>query len=117
MAETKRTILERLDQGAGALRAQLEALTATVSGLRELLVQVAADVIQVKNGVTMANAQITQLISDFNSETNAIGARIDRLIAGLTDVATPEQVAELRALSDRLTTLGQDPTTPIPPAT
>lgn len=58
------------------------------------------------------------LIAAFNDGTNAVAARIDRLTASLGNNATPEQLAELTAISAHLKELGQDPANPVPtPAT
>jgi hypothetical protein len=58
------------------------------------------------------DARITKVVAEMNEETNAISARIDKLIASgsLSDA----DLAELQAVSDRLKTLGADPADPIP---
>jgi hypothetical protein len=93
MAETKRTILERLDQTTGQILARLETVSI---------------------GVAMANTQLTNLTQQLDVATNLIADRIGALTTSLEGVATPEQLAELGAIRDRLTVLGQDPNNPIP---
>ena len=109
MAETKRTILERID-------ARLTLVEAQVAQLLTALAQLTVLGNEIKQGVIMANQALTDLTVQLNDATNAVSARIDRLITGLQDVATPAQLAELGALRDHLTALGQDPVNPIPPA-
>lgn len=99
MPETKRTLLERIDATTKKILARADP---------------AADIQIIKQEIIVANAALAQLITQFDTETNAISARIDALIAKLGDSATPEQIAELQSLSDRLTTLGQDPNNPVP---
>lgn len=100
MAETKRTLLERLAAGL----ARVEPLLNRLEGLG----------VQILTGVTMANQALETLITQLNEATNLIAARIERLTTSLQDVATPEQLAELSALQAQLTALGQDPTNPVP---
>lgn len=54
------------------------------------------------------------LIAAFNDGTNAVAARIDRLIASLGNNASDAQIAELTAISTHLKELGQDPANPVP---
>lgn len=59
--------------------------------------------------------RITKIVSDFNEETNAISARIDRLIESGNSGASVEEIVEaLTPISNRLKALGQDATDPIP---
>lgn len=67
-------------------------------------------------GEQLMGTQLDTLITNLNDNTNAVAARIDRLIAQLGDVVSPTQLAELQAVSDHLKTLGQDPGNPVPPA-
>lgn len=60
------------------------------------------------------NQQIADLTAAFNDETNVLAAKLDALIAGGADDVTPEQIAGLQAISDRLKALGADPAQPIP---
>lgn len=102
--EPKRTLLERID-------ATVQRLNEDVALMRQQFDSRFATLTQ---ELTVANAALAALITQLNDETNQIQSRIDRLIAGLQDVATPEQLAELTAISGRLTVLGQDPSNPIP---
>lgn len=61
-------------------------------------------------------SQLDTLIQSLNDNTNAVSARSDKLISELGDAATPEQIAELQAVSDHLKALGQDPENPVPAA-
>lgn len=66
--------------------------------------------------------KLEDLAVQFDSETNAVAARIDKLQADLQTAISqgqPPSTETLQALSnisDRLKSLGQDPTNPIPPA-
>lgn len=64
---------------------------------------------------------LDDIITSFDTETNVISARLDKLMAELTaagQAPTPTQLAQLQAISDRLKALGADPANPIPlPAT
>ncbi len=73
-------------------------------------------------GEQIVATQLDQIITDLNDNTNAVSARIDRLTAAIQNqgnTITPDQLAELQAVSDHLKTLGQDPANPVPsvPAT
>lgn len=118
MSETKRTLLERIDRNTGSTQSDLISL---LIDLREMLrthEEVGQKLLtlahQTKAGIKMANQAITELTSQFNDATNATAARIDRLIAGLGDTVSPEQLTELTAIKDRLVALGQDPNNPVP---
>lgn len=65
-----------------------------------------------KKETTMVDPKVAALITQFDSATNAIAARIQRLIdaGGLN----AESEAALQAEVDNLTKLGQDPNQPIP---
>ena len=68
-------------------------------------------------GVSMASVseQVKQLAADFDTETNAVAARIDAILAKLAEgTVDPADVAALQAVSDRLKILGQDSSNPIP---
>lgn len=100
MPETKRTLLERIDE--------------RLARVEPLLHRLEALGVQILTGVTMANQALENLITQINDATNAIAARIDRLTNDLQNVATPEQLTELTALRDQLVALGQDPANPVP---
>jgi hypothetical protein len=59
---------------------------------------------------------LTQLVSDMNDETNAIAARIDKLIEQGGEQIPDSLVSGFRAISDRLKSLGASQTDPIPAA-
>lgn len=115
MAETKRTLLERIDRNTGLTANLLTTIRdqqAELLRLGNLILEIAR---QTKDGVTMANQALTDLITQFNTETNDIQARIDRLLSEIqNNTVSPEQLTELQAISTRLGVLGQDPTNPIP---
>jgi putative protein kinase ArgK-like GTPase of G3E family len=56
---------------------------------------------------------VATLITGFDDATNAVADRIQKLVnaSGLT----PEEVAAFQVEIERLKTLGQDPSNPIPP--
>lgn len=58
--------------------------------------------------------QLDTLIQALNDNTNAVAARLDKLIAEVGDTVTPAQLTELQAVSDHLKALGQDPQNPVP---
>lgn len=98
MALTRRTLLESMYEGLSRIEQKLDAAIPSIQA-----------------GIAMANAAVTALIQQFNDETNAIQARIDRLLELVqTGTVTPEQIAELQSISTRLGALGQDPENPIP---
>lgn len=64
----------------------------------------------------MAN-KLDDVITALNDNTNAVSARLDKLLAELAasgDAPTPEQIASLQAISDHLKALGADPSNPVP---
>jgi hypothetical protein len=63
---------------------------------------------------TMVDPKVAALITQFDTATNNIAARIQRLINGGT--LSAESAAALQAEVDKLTVLGQDPANPVPPA-
>lgn len=65
-------------------------------------------------GGQIVATQLDQIISDLNTNTNAVSARLDKIIAQLGDAVTPDQLAQLQAVSDHLKALGQDPANPVP---
>jgi hypothetical protein len=67
-----------------------------------------------KKETTMIDPKVAKLITEFDAATNAIAARIQKLIdaGGLN----PESEAALQAEVDKLTALGQDPANPVPTA-
>lgn len=117
MAESKRTLLERSTHNQTFMLGILTEIRDRLRALEGLGHQLLTLSQQTKAGITMANQAITDLNAQFNDATNAIAARIDRLIAGLTNQVSPEQIAELTAIKDHLVALGQDPANPVPPPT
>jgi hypothetical protein len=57
---------------------------------------------------------LADLIATLKTNTDAVSARLDRLVASLQNVATPDQLAELQALSDHMAAMGTDPANPVP---
>lgn len=121
MAETKRTLLERIDRNTCLTVNLLTTIRDQQVELLSLGNRTLEIARQTKNGITMANQALTDLIAQFNIETNDIQARIDRLLAEIqsnqSNTVSPEQIVELQALSTRLGGLGQDPSNPIPTPT
>lgn len=66
----------------------------------------------------MANA-IDQLRDDFRTNTDAVAARIDTILAQLNatadNTASEATLADLKVISDHLRALGTSPTQPVPP--
>jgi uncharacterized coiled-coil protein SlyX len=64
---------------------------------------------------------LNSIIADLNANTNTVAAKQDKLIAEIAALtaagqpATPEQIAQLQAISDHLKALGADPAAPVPP--
>lgn len=114
MADSKRTLLERIDRN---VMGAVNVLVQIREDLREI-VKVGHQTLnltqQTKAGITMANQAITELTQQFNVATNNIAARIERLTQGLGDQVSAEQLAELTAIKDTLAALGQDPNNPVP---
>ncbi len=65
-----------------------------------------------KKETTMVDPKVAKLITEFDTATNAIAARIQKLIdaGGLN----ADSQAALQAEVDKLTALGADPAQPIP---
>lgn len=115
MAETKTTLIERIDRNTQAMLATLREIRLGVTGLVELGHEIQTLAHQTKDGITMANQAIAELTEQFNQATNAIADRIDRLLALASDQVGPEQLTELRAIREHLVALGADPANPVPP--
>ncbi len=68
----------------------------------------------------MATAKdFKDLVDLLNTETDAIASRIDAILAklqtgGMTEAEEAVTLTDLQAISDRLKSLGTDPTDPIP---
>ena len=56
-------------------------------------------------------AQLDDIIASLNANTNLVAARLDAVIAQITNATTSTQLAELQAISDHLKALGTDPAT------
>lgn len=65
-------------------------------------------------------SDLTALTKAVDDATNAVAARIDRLAASIKNSMTDAELQTVKdglaAESARLTTLGQDPQNPVPPA-
>ena len=90
--------------------------------LRTLLdIESALDRIQQKASIAMATLQnFKDLLAAINVETNRLAAKIQELIdkvttSGLSGPEEAEILADLQAVKDRLSTVGADPSNPIPP--
>ena len=68
----------------------------------------------------MATAQdFSNLVTRLNTDTNALAAKIDALVAKLSDsglsaAEETQALADLSAVADRLEVLGADPANPVP---
>ncbi len=76
-----------------------------------LAAEQALDLAELQQGETMVDPKIAAIITQFDTATNSIAARIQRLIdaGGLS----PESEAALQAEVAKLTELGKDPEAPI----
>lgn len=83
-------------------RAQLQMLQ-----LHQLL-----DLINLQEGDKMVDPAVAAIIQEFNVETDAVAARIQRLIDG--GALSADSKAALEVVVTRLHALGQDPANPIP---
>lgn len=92
----------------------LDDVMATLSRIELRLNQHGATLQRLVSGENLMASQLDAFIAALNDNTNAVSARIDRLIAQLGNVVTPAQLTELQAVSDHLKALGQDPTNPVP---
>lgn len=65
------------------------------------------------------HAEAKQLVTELNEATNAVAARIDKLISdatgGMTKDEATEHVASLTVLRDGLRAMGANPADPLPP--
>lgn len=82
-----------------------------------LLVDQGLNILTLKETSEMLDITISKIIQDLDTATNAVAARLQKLIdaakaAGSLSVA--EVVAALQPEVDRLTALGKDPSDPVP---
>jgi len=79
---------------------------------RLLCIQQALDRSLLENPNMAVDPKVAELITKFDNATDAIAARIQRMIdaGGLN----PESQAALQAEVDKLNLLGQDPANPVP---
>lgn len=117
MAESKRTLLERIDHNTILAVGMLVGMRDELRALEHLGHQLVTLAQQTKAGIATMNQQITDLIAQFNTATNDVAARIDRILAAIGNQVDPAQVAELTAIKDHLVLLGQDPANPVPTPT
>ncbi len=80
---------------------------------RMLAVSQALDIAELENPDMAVSAPVAALITEFDTATNAIAARIQKFIN--TPNPTPDDIAALQAEVDKLTALGADPANPVPP--
>lgn len=86
-----------------------------------LKIESAVDRINQKWEGLMAKAQdFKALVDEINVETDRVAAKIDELTdkleaGGMTEAEEAQALTDLRAVSDRLKTIGKDPADPIPP--
>lgn len=116
MAETRRTLLERIDINLLSTLSVVRSCARRIEDLLALGAEIKQLVNDTKAGIIMANEQVEALIAQFNQATNDIAARLATLAARLAGTVTPEEIAELTAIKDRLAALGADPSDPIPVA-
>lgn len=95
----------------------LEALRIMQKIQRTLLcVQQTLDIQDLENKTMAVSAPIAALITEFDTATDNIAARIQKLINN-SGTLSAEDSAALQAEVDKLNLLGQDPENPVPPTT
>lgn len=79
----------------------------------QLRMKQALDIAELQDKDKMIDPKVAQIISQFDAATDAIAARIQRLIdaGGLS----PDSEAALTAEVTKLQALGKDPEVPVPP--
>lgn len=82
---------------------------------RLLAIEQALDLAELKENCMAVDPKVAALITEFDTATDAIAARIQRLIdaGGLN----ADSQAALQAEVDKLNALGQDPQNPVPAGT
>lgn len=70
------------------------------------------------NALGAITMDLSQVISDLDSNTNLVAAKLDKLIADLQaaqgQAPTQAQLDQLAAISSHLKALGSDPAAPVP---
>ena len=95
---------------------KLEALLLKQDIRRKVLdIQQALDRLNLKEPDMAVSQDVATLITEFDTATNAIAARISKLMAASTTLSADDKTA-LQAEVDKLTALGQDPANPVPVA-
>lgn len=95
---------------------QLERIERELQAIKLEQAQQTALLIALLAGERIVANTLDAVIADLNANTNAVSARLDKLIAEIGDSVTPDQTAALQAVSDHLKALGQDPAVPVPAA-
>ena len=83
---------------------------------RFLCVTQALDIQDLENKQMAVSPAVAALITEFDTATDNIAARIQRLINS-SGTLSAEDSAALQAEVDKLNLLGQDPNNPVPPST
>jgi len=95
----------------------LEALTLEQCiQVRLLKITHALDRALLENPNMAVSPAVAQIIAEFDTATDAIAARIAKLIAASTTLSA-DDTAALEAEVAKLQALGKDPENPVPPAT
>ena len=81
--------------------------------LRLVRVNQAIDRFQLENKDMAVSPAVAALVTEFDTATNAIAARIQDLI-NTSSTLSADDTAALQAEVDKLTVLGQDPNNPVP---
>ena len=94
----------------------LEALKLVHAVQRGLLViQQSLDIAELKEPNMPISTNVATLISEFDAATNAIAARIQKLVSASPSLSADEQAAFAAEVA-KLQVLGADPANPVPPA-
>jgi hypothetical protein len=68
----------------------------------------------IQEGFQLMATTLNEALSNLNVATNNIAEEVAELRSQLGNVATPEQLAQMDAISTRLNSLAADPNNPVP---
>lgn len=83
---------------------------------RMLAAAQALDILELKEPDMAVSADAATLITEFDTATNGVAARIQRLVNNPATGLSADDKAAFQAEIDKLTLMGQDPANPLPPA-
>ena len=83
---------------------------------RMLCINQVLEIHELENPTDMVSPEVATLITGFDSATDGVAARIQRLLDRPTVSMNAEDKAAFQAEIDKLNLMGQDPANPLPPA-